>query len=369
MKKFLTIVFQYGTSLLLGAACGVAMAIYMMPQNLSIPYVLELLTALLIMYAAIYIQTILHETGHLIFGLLTGYRFVSFRIRSWMLIRRNGKMKLARYWLGGTLGQCLLRPPEIKDGRFPVMLYNFGGVFLNLISAAVFLLWWSLAEGWLAQMLLLLLVVAGVHGALANGIPMENNLIANDGRNALKLARNAEERWGFWLSLEINARFAQGQRLIDMPEEWLKMPGDEELANPHMAALAINVCARRMEQGENAAEVIAEMKRLLGLKSAMIGIHRAQLTCDLITCLLILDDENGEVPALLDKNQKKMMNALGKLPSILRTQYAIERLLEKNEAKAAAVMKQFEKLAKNYPYPVEIESERELLKAIDEKAA
>lgn len=30
-------------------------------------------------------------------------------------------------------------PPEMKDGRFPVILYNFGGVIMNLLSSAVFL--------------------------------------------------------------------------------------------------------------------------------------------------------------------------------------------------------------------------------------
>ena len=37
---------------------------------------------------AFILQIVLHEGGHLLFGLLSGYRFVSFRIFNWTLIRQ-----------------------------------------------------------------------------------------------------------------------------------------------------------------------------------------------------------------------------------------------------------------------------------------
>ena len=40
---------------------------------------------------------IIHEGGHLIFGLLSGYSFVSFRVGSLTLIREDGKFKLKRF--------------------------------------------------------------------------------------------------------------------------------------------------------------------------------------------------------------------------------------------------------------------------------
>ena len=39
---------------------------------------------LIIAYVWIGVQTIIHEAGHLVFGLLTGYHFSSFRIGSFM---------------------------------------------------------------------------------------------------------------------------------------------------------------------------------------------------------------------------------------------------------------------------------------------
>ena len=67
-------------------------------------------------------------------GLATGYRFVSFRIGSWMLQREHGKLRVRKFTLAGTGGQCLLAPP-LTDGKMPCVLYNLGGPLANLITA------------------------------------------------------------------------------------------------------------------------------------------------------------------------------------------------------------------------------------------
>ena len=53
---------------------------------------------------ALFGQLILHEGGHLVCGLATGYRFVSFRIGSWMLQREHGKLRVRKFTLAGTGG-------------------------------------------------------------------------------------------------------------------------------------------------------------------------------------------------------------------------------------------------------------------------
>ena len=72
-------------------------------------------------------QIILHEAGHLLGGLATGYAFVSFRVGSWMLLKRDGRLHLGRYTLPGTGGQCLMAPPTWKEDGFPALLYNLSG--------------------------------------------------------------------------------------------------------------------------------------------------------------------------------------------------------------------------------------------------
>lgn len=79
------------------------------------------------MYLAIILQIIIHEAGHLIGGILTGYKFSSFRIFNFMFIKENDKLKLKKLSLAGTGGQCLMSPPEFIEGKVPYILYNLGG--------------------------------------------------------------------------------------------------------------------------------------------------------------------------------------------------------------------------------------------------
>ena len=75
---------------------------------------------------AIFLQVSLHEAGHLMCGLASGYRFVSFRIFSFTWIRQGGKVRMKRFSVSGTGGQCLLAPPEKPDEEIPVTLYRWG---------------------------------------------------------------------------------------------------------------------------------------------------------------------------------------------------------------------------------------------------
>ena len=61
------------------------------------------------------------------------------------------------------------------------------------------------------------------------------------------------------------------------------------------------------------------------------------------------------------------MKAMKRFPSVLRTQYALAVLEEKNVSKAETIKGDFDKAAKSYPYPHEIESERELMRIVDQK--
>lgn len=50
---------------------------------------LSCILSLACLILAVFVQIILHEGGHLIFGLATGYRFVSFRVGSLTLIKEK----------------------------------------------------------------------------------------------------------------------------------------------------------------------------------------------------------------------------------------------------------------------------------------
>ena len=116
--------------LIVGAVLGVFFAEIIFSTTRSLEWFAVGFFSLILSF---YLHIILHEGGHLVAGLASGYKFVSFRIGSVLWIKIQGKIRRKRLSLPGTGGQCLLDPPAMDGGRFPAVLYNLGGGLANLI--------------------------------------------------------------------------------------------------------------------------------------------------------------------------------------------------------------------------------------------
>lgn len=139
LKQVLGAVLPMVLMVLVGAAAGYLGAELLLPRGDGHSLgerLLERSCSLIALGGAVWLQTILHEAGHLVFGLASGYRFVSFRIGSLMWQKDGGKLRFCRFQLAGTGGQCLMAPPDLTDGKMPYKLYNLGGALMNLIAAA-----------------------------------------------------------------------------------------------------------------------------------------------------------------------------------------------------------------------------------------
>ena len=125
----------------LGVILGLAMISFVewqLPDGIgSSEKAYRICVMLVFLYLSFFIHIVLHETGHLIFGLMSGYQFSSFRIGTHMLMKENGKLVHRKIKIAGTGGQCLMVPPEMVDGKFPVVLYNLGGSIINLVVTAL----------------------------------------------------------------------------------------------------------------------------------------------------------------------------------------------------------------------------------------
>ena len=59
------------------------------------------------------------------------------------------------------------------------------------------------------------------------------------------------------------------------------------------------------------------------------------------------------------------MKSMRTNPSVIRVEYALALLLEKDQEKASKCLATFEKVAETHPHPVDIEGERELIAHVD----
>lgn len=316
-----------------------------------------------------FLQIVVHEMGHLICGLLTGYEYSSFRIGSFIWVKLEGKLCLKRFSLSGTGGQCLMAPPDMVDGKIPYALYNFGGCIANLVVSVIplvlVIVFWQPTY---FHFMVLLWVAIGLFSALVNGIPMKMQGMPNDGHNALSLGKNPEALKAFWLQMKINEQIASGKRLRDLPEEWFELPGADDMKNSMLATIAVFACNRLMDFGKY-AEVAELMERLLSEKSGMVGAHKHMLNADRLYCELVGENRPEKMEELYTEELQKFLKAMKKSPSAFRTQYLYAKYVEKDEKKAAVAMTGFEKVAKNYPYPHEIGGEREMIAYAEEKMA
>lgn len=321
------------------------------------------------LYVAEILQIIIHEGGHLVCGLMSGYTFVSFRVFSWMWVKRDGKLRFKRFSLAGTGGQCLMAPPKLVDGKMPVALYNFGGAIANavvgLIALGAYFLWPHvpvLSNG------LLIFALLGLMQAVFNGVPMRLGMVDNDGYNALSMGKDPAGMRGIWIQLTVNAETAKGVRLREMPAEWFEVPSNQAMKNSMVAPVGVLACNRLMDE-RRFEEANRLMARLMELDSGMAGLHRSMLICDRIYVEIIGENRRDVLEKMLTKEQKTFMKQMKTNPSVIRTEYLLALAYDRDQAKAEKVLASFEKCAKSYPNAIEIQQERELLALAQERLA
>ena len=357
--------------LLVGGLCGILMIRYiepMMEGKSSNAVFLFFAVAIIELYAAIFLQIIIHEAGHLVFGLLSGYQYSSFRVGSLMWMKVDGKIKLKKFSMAGTGGQCLMVPPEMVEGKVPFVLYNLGGSIMNMAVSTLFMVLSFVCGENFFSMFCIIFAVIGYAFALMNGIPMRMGTVDNDGYNALSLGKKESALRSFWVQMKANDLMTRGVSLKNMPEEWFYLPTDEELNNSMTAVMAVFYCNRLMDE-HRFEEAYATMERLLNMETAIVGIHSGLLRCDCVYCELIGENRPEQREKFLDKQQKKLMKAMKTYPSVIRTEYAYALLGEKDKEKAEKILENFEKCAKTYPYASDIASERSFIEKAGKVAA
>lgn len=180
--------------LAMGCLWGAIMADYCrkLAAQLSWPLMLLVALAALVCLALAFVfQVFLHELGHLLFGLLSGYRFAAFRFGPGLLARC------------GLLCRCVMCPPEPDEGAyFPISLYSLGGIILNLLSGLLFL-WLYFISGSLLIVTLFSLSagILGLGFGLMNALPVGRG----DGYNALWLSDDDAALHAYWLRLREEA--------------------------------------------------------------------------------------------------------------------------------------------------------------------
>ena len=345
---------------IIGIGCGIAVIPvidYFMGEDSNFFIALMgLFLMLSLMYVAIFLEMAIHELGHLVFGLLTGYKFVSYRVGSFTFIKEDGKLKIKKFTLPGTGGQCLMAPPEYTP-TMPYVLYNAGGAIFNFISSLIFiLLFFPFSHiPFLSSFLLMAAFISFGLGAM-NIIPL---IYGNDGSNIANIHKSEMERKAFWAQMKMAQMQSENIRLKDMPDEVFPVRSKEEVEGIMTSSAFAYYESYLVDRGEF-EEALNIAKEVIS-SPLLVGVLRTAVKCDEIYTLLLLGREKKEIDEIKDKKLIKEMKAMRGMLFVMRCEYAYALLYEGNVNKANEIRKAFDMAAETYPYVSEVEGERYLM--------
>jgi len=180
---------------------------------------------------------IVHEAGHLVFGLLTGWTFSSFRVGALVWVKEGNRIRF-RYSPSFMAGQCLMKPVE-DAAKFKFLLYNMGGVIGNLFLSSVFGTLIEFSNTWFLTLGLWVALLVNLYMAITNILPITNSEVPTDGANMLEALKSKRATWAFHMQLYINHEVSAGKRYRDINPEILQVSDRAAAGNYLIAYLVI----------------------------------------------------------------------------------------------------------------------------------
>lgn len=348
---------------ILGSISGVIIAfIWVSNQRLSSGLIeIIMITSILIFC---FIHVIIHETGHLIGGLLSGYRFISFRIFSFTFVKYKDRYKLKIDKIKGTGGQCIMLPPDnIEFSQCPYYLYNIGGILFDmLITIFVLIIALTLCNHPIISDLLLTYVVLGVHLSIINYIPLPKQISSNDGNNIRAIRHNKSLRQSFLQQLIIYHALLDGKDFHEFTKSELEIPKETDISeslNSFFLSVQYMQCLKT-KNFKGAYELLPLLEHEYECMSKRM---RLMIDVERLFLLLIHGADIRGVKTHY-KNIKKEMNKNKSLP-VLRTLYAYERMIHKDDKKAIQLRKRTLIMTHFIPIPQEVQLNIELMDWFD----
>jgi len=254
-----------------------------------------------------------HEAGHLVCGLLTGYKFVSFRVFNLTFFIADGKIRMKHYAIAGTGGQCLMTPPDIPVEKIPTSWYNAGGVLANIVLLLIMLpfLWLDLNSFLFESIVVFCLTDALL--IIMNGIPMKLGGIGNDAYNMIYLKHNLLSKRALVLQLRTNALIQAGTRPKDMPDCWFEWNTAIDYRNPLEVSMPLMYASRLIDEMKW-EQAYDKFEELYSHKSEIMQLYIYEIAYELAFCAMVTG-RIGRAEEILDAKLLKYIEAYRKVMS------------------------------------------------------
>ena len=300
---------------------------------------------------------VLHELGHLCMGKLTGYSMVSFRVGSFKLYKKNGKFALSHESIPGTLGQCIMLPPETDEPeKLSSVPYHLGGGLFNLLTAAFAVPFCFLIENKYGMLFFLILFMISLYFALLNLFPTKI-ITPNDGYNIKLALKNPADRRAMYHMLQISGSVDLSPG--EMPESYFEISEDGE----YSGTMKLMRAYRHLDSGEwEKAEDL--FREVTSDTEKTAKYYRLEARKELLFCMLLREAPADDIQAIFDDELKKYLNDRNNQSAgNLRVLCAYDHIVAKDEEKAKAEYDKATRLLK-HATPGDSKMENKLLEKV-----
>lgn len=283
-----------------------------------------------------FIHIIIHEGGHMVMGLLTHYRFVSFRIGSFTIVKDGSRLVAKKMVVKGTAGQCLMCPPVCEPEELEDTWYLLGGGLMNLaFSSLGMYLYGAVAPSLTSYFVFFLEGIMGIVTCISNLCPLKAGGVANDGYDIFFEGKNKNAKAAMYYVLLLNARMSEVDSVTFLSDKILQKIFSfpyTDLTNIYEANLYSLMSLLYLAKGEY--EKARECSKKLYQTDGVLELFKNEARCDLLYHEIMGECRADEIERLYDDKMKGYMKATSCYPSRKMLMYAYYLIYKDDEAQA-----------------------------------
>lgn len=333
---------------LIGVIIGIfhVYIIYYLDETLNFGLFKSLLFMIIILIINTFISILLHEFGHFLMGKLSNYELLFFRIGPVAFVKTNGKIKLKKYQIKGTGGQCLMAPRE-SFNNFSYKLYFSGGIIINLLLCILSIIM-TIKTNSLLYVYFLNLLAINLIILITNAIPFKN-YIPNDASTIKKMSENEDFKFIVYLSLIVSKLMINGKSIANISSELIeKLENLDDNIGEKYAYLGDYYDA--IGQYEKSTEIYEKAIN----KEFMMGKIQKYTLFDMLVFNYVYLNQTDKIEPLITDEYKEIKKVLNLLPQSIASNYAYY-LYKNDEINAKKSLDMYNQMKNKHVFEAEIE--------------
>lgn len=299
--------------IVVSATIGIVIGLYA-PNLFDHIRLFELPLLLLAFLLSLPLHVVLHEAGHLVGGLLSGYEFIMFRLFNTVWIKTDQGISRRHQQVQGLLGQALMMPPE-DVANPPFLLYHSSGFLVNLLTGILLILLGNALSNSTVSLMLYASAATAFLLFLMNAIPKQ----PNDGYNIVAQIKRPETTTELTTILRLYGEMVRGTSFTEL-QKYSHLDKNDSIENPNNVTLLTAQAAAYQEQYdfERALEIYA---RIWEQRDDLLEPHKPDVYLNYLFNLLLTNPHHEDIELVKESAVLKYYSE-SKAADVLKTRAA-----------------------------------------------